>query len=38
MKFLGEEKSKAVIIAADLITEKEKEVVEILIKHKEAIA
>ena len=32
--FLGEEKSKPVIIATDLTTEKEKEVVEILIKHK----
>ena len=36
--FLGEEKSKPVIIAADLTKEKEKEVVEILKKHKEAIA
>ena len=35
--FLGEEKSKLVIIAADLTTEKEKEV-EILRKHKEAIS
>ena len=36
--FLGEEKSKPVIIATDLTTKKEKEVVEILIKHEEAIA
>ena len=36
--FLGEEKSKPVIIAADLTTEKEKEVVKILINNKKAIA
>ena len=36
--FLGEEKSKPVIIAANLTTEKEWEVVEILRKHKKAIA
>ena len=35
--FLGEEKFKLVIIAADLTIEQEKEVVEILRKHKEAI-
>ena len=36
--FLVEEKSKPVIIAIDLTTEKEKEVIKILRKHKEAIA
>ena len=36
--FLGKEKSKPVIILAYLTVEKEQEVVEILIKHKEAIA
>ena len=36
--FLGEEKSKPVIIATYLSIENEKEVVEILRKHKEAIA
>ena len=36
--FLSEEKSKPVIIAADLIAKKEQKVVEILRKHKEAIA
>ena len=36
--FVGEEKSKPLIIAVDLTLEKEKKVVEILIKHKEAIA
>ena len=36
--FLGEEKSKPVIIAIDLTTKNEKEVVEILRKHKEAMA
>ena len=36
--FLGEEKSKPVIITTDLTTEKEKEVIEILRKHEEAIA
>ena len=38
MHFLGEEKSKPVIVAVDLIAEKEQKVVEILRKHKEAIA
>ena len=33
--FLGEEKSKLVIIALDLTIEKEQKVVEILRKHKE---
>ena len=36
--FLGEEKSKPLIIASDLTSEKEKEVVETLRKYKEAIA
>ena len=36
--FLGEEKSKPVIIATYLTTEKERKVVEILRKHKEVIA
>ena len=36
--FLGEEKSKPVIIAADLTKEKEQKVIEILRKQKEAIA
>ena len=36
--FLGEGRSKLVIIAANLTTEKEQKVVEILRKHKEAIA
>ena len=36
--FLGEEKSKPVIIVVDLTTENEKKVVEILRKHKEVIA
>ena len=36
--FLGEEKSKPVIIAANLTSEKEKKVVETLRKYKEAIA
>ena len=36
--FLGEEKSKPVIIVADLTEEKEQKVVEFLRKHKEAIA
>ena len=35
---MGEEKSKPMIIAANLIAEKEQKVVEILRKHKEAIA
>ena len=35
--FLGEEKSKLVIIATNLTSEKEKEVVDILRKHEEAI-
>ena len=37
-EFSGEEKSKPVIIAADLTLEKEKEVVETLRKYKEDIA
>ena len=36
--FLGEEKSKLVITTVDLTTEKEQKVVEIMRKHKEAIA
>ena len=36
--FLGEEKSKLVIIASNLTSEKEKEVIETLKKYKEAIA
>ena len=36
--FLGEEKSKLVIIAADLTSEKEQKMVETLRKYKEAIA
>ena len=36
--FLGKERSKLVIIAANLTTEKKHKVVEILRKHKEAIA
>ena len=36
--FLGEEKSKPIIITTDLTAEKEQKVVEILKKHKEAIA
>ena len=36
--FLGEERSKPVILAADFTVEKEHKVVEILKKHKEAIA
>ena len=36
--FLGEERSKSVIIAADLSIEKEQKVVEIVRQHKEAIA
>ena len=36
--FLGEERSKPVIIATNLIAENEQTVVEIMRKHKEAIA
>ena len=36
--FLGEEKSKLVIIAVDLTSKKERKVVETLRKYKEAIA
>ena len=36
--FLGEEKSKPMIIVANLTAEKEQKVVEILRKHKEVIA
>ena len=36
--FLGDERSKPMIIATNLTSEKEQKVVEILKKHKEAIA